>query len=142
MMMKRKEFHELIPIKRAEQILKSIIRSSTEVVPIDLAYHRILADDVVAAIDVPTFDRADMDGYAVRAADTYTAREEDPVSLEIIDRIPAGDVSSLTISSGEAAEIGTGAMLPDGADAVVMVEYTEQNGSSVSVQRAVHSWEN
>ena len=142
MMMKRKEFHELIPIKRAEQILKSIIRSSTEVVPIDLAYHRILADDVVAAIDVPRFDRADMDGYAVRAADTYTAREEDPVSLEIIDRIPAGAVSSLTISSGEAAEIGTGAMLPDGADAVVMVEYTEQNGSSVSVQRAVHSWEN
>ncbi|MEA1945061.1 MAG: gephyrin-like molybdotransferase Glp [Euryarchaeota archaeon] len=140
--MKRKEFHELISIKRAEQILTSIISSSTEVVPIDLAYHRILADDVVAAIDVPTFDRADMDGYAVRAADTYTAREEEPIQLETVGRIPAGAVSSLTISAGKTAEIGTGAMLPDGADAVVMVEYTEQNGSSVSIQRAVHSWEN
>jgi len=140
--MKRKEFHELIPIESAEQILKSIIRGSDTVVPIDLAHHRVLACDVVASIEVPSFDRADMDGYAVRAEDTYTAREEAPVELEMIGRIPAGDAPTLTISAGVAAEISTGAMLPDGADAVVMVEYTEEVGSRVLIRRAVHSWEN
>ncbi len=108
-MANRKEFHELIPIGRAEELLRSIIRSSTEVVPLDLAYRRILAEDVFAPIDVPSFDRADMDGYAVRAADTYRAREEEPVQLVIAGRIPAGAVPSLTISKSTAAEISTGA---------------------------------
>ena len=143
-MANRKEFHELIPIGRAEELLRSIIRSSTEVVPLDLAYHSVLAEDVFAPIDVPSFDRADMDGYAVRAADTYRAREEEPVQLVIAGRIPAGDVPSLTISEDTAAEISTGAMLPRGADAVVMVEYTkeDESSSSVSIYRAVHVFEN
>jgi len=128
--MKRNEFHELISIEKAEQILKSIIHGSTEVVPLDQAYHSILAEDVVAAIDVPSFDRADMDGYAVRAADTYTAREDAPVQLVIRGVVHAGYVPALSISAGVTAEIATGAMLPDGADAVVMVEYTEQAGAS------------
>ncbi len=146
--MKRKEFHELISIEKAERILKSIIHGSTEVAVLDQAYHRILAEDVVAAIDVPSFDRADMDGYAVRAADTYTAREEEPVQLAIKGVIHAGHVPALSISGGVAAEIATGAMLPDGADAVVMVEYTEQIASSSSyessvlIRRAVHAKEN
>jgi len=142
-MTRRNEFHELISIKRAEEILRSIIRSSTEAVPIDQASRRVLAEDIFATIDVPSFDRADMDGYAVRAEDTYPAREgEDAVQLSIIGRVPAGDVPSLTISTGVAAEISTGAMLPSGADAVVMVEYTREIGSSVSIRRAVHKWEN
>jgi putative molybdopterin biosynthesis protein len=116
-MTNRKEFHELIPIGRAEELLRSIIRSSTAVVPLDLAYRRILTEDVFATVDVPSFDRADMDGYAVRAADTYSAREEEPVQLVIAGRIPAGAVPSLTISKSTAAEISTGAMIPSGADA-------------------------
>lgn len=161
--MKRNEFHELISIERAEQILKSIIHSSTEVVPLDQAYRRILAEDVVAAIDVPSFDRADMDGYAVHAADTYTAREDAPVQLANRGVIHAGHVPALSITAGVTAEIATGAMLPDGADAVVMVEYTEQavastrsasslpptppksgesSESSVLIRRAVHAGEN
>lgn len=146
--MKRKEFHELASIERAEQILKSIISRSVTVVLLDLAHHRVLAEDVFAPIDVPSFDRADMDGYAVRAEDTYTAREEAPVELKLIGRIPAGDAPTLTIGAGAgagtcvAAEISTGAMLPDGADAVVMVEYTDEVGSSVLIQRAVHPLEN
>ena len=158
--MKRNEFHELISIEKAEQILKSIIHGSTEVVPLDQAYRRILAEDVVAAIDVPSFDRADMDGYAVHAADTYTAREDAPVQLVIRGVVHAGYVPALSISAGVTAEIATGAMLPDGADAVVMVEYTEQAGastrsasstppesgesaeSSVLIGRAVHAGEN
>jgi len=124
--MKRNEFHELISIERAEQILKSIIHSRTEVVPLDQAYRCILAEDVVAAIDVPSFNRADMDGYAVRAVDTYTAREDAPVQLANRGVIHAGHVPALSITAGVTVEIATGAMLPDGADAVVMVEYTEQ----------------
>ena len=143
-MTNRKEFHELIPIERAEDLLRSIIRSSTETVPLDLAYHSVLAEDVFAPIDVPSFERADMDGYAVRAADTYRAQEEEPVQLVIAGKIPAGAVPSLTISEGAAAEISTGAMLPPGADAVVMVEYTRESesSSSVSIYRAVHVYEN
>ncbi|PXF58808.1 MAG: molybdopterin biosynthesis protein [Candidatus Methanogaster sp.] len=143
-MTNRKEFHELIPIGRAEELLRSIIHSSTETVPLDLAYHSVLDEDVFAPIDVPSFDRADMDGYAVRAADTYSAREEEPVQLVIAGRIPAGAVPSLTLSEGTAAEISTGAMLPAGADAVVMVEYTKEgeSSSSVSIYRAVHVFEN
>ncbi|PXF58809.1 MAG: hypothetical protein C4B59_12700 [Candidatus Methanogaster sp.] len=80
-MTNRKEFHELIPIGRAEELLRSITHSSTEVVPLDLAYHSVLADDVFAPIDLPSFDRTDMDGYAVRAADTCSAREEESVQL-------------------------------------------------------------
>jgi putative molybdopterin biosynthesis protein len=151
----------LISITKAEQILKSIIHSRTEVVPLDRAYRRILAEDVVAAIDVPSFDRADMDGYAVHAADTYTAREDAPVQLVIRGVVHAGYVPALSISAGVTAEIATGAMLPAGADAVVMVEYTEQAGdstrsvssstppesgesaeSSVLIGRAVHAGEN
>ena len=164
--MKRNEFHELISIERAEQILKSIIHSRTEVVPLDQAYRCILAEDVVAAIDVPSFDRADMDGYAVRAADTYAAREDAPVQLASRGVIHAGYVSALSITAGVTVEIATGAMLPDGADAVVMVEYTEQavapthstsplpptaptplesgesSESSILIGRAVHAGEN
>ncbi len=158
--MKRNEFHELISIESAEQILKSIMHSRTEVVPLDQAYRRILAEDVVAAIDVPSFDRADMDGYAVRAADTYMAREDVPVQLTNKGVVHAGHVPALAITAGVTVEIATGAMLPDGADAVVMVEYTEQTGasthstpseppesgesseSSVLIGRAVHAGEN
>jgi len=155
--MKRNEFHELIAIGRAEQILKSIIHSRTEVMPLDQAYRRILAEDVVAAIDVPSFDRADMDGYAVHAADTYTAREDVPVQLASRGVIHAGHVPALSIAAGVTVEIATGAMLPDGADAVVMVEYTEQavaptpstppesgesSESSILIGRAVHAGEN
>ena len=84
----------------------------------------ILAGDAVSDVDVPPFNRASMDGYAVHASDTYSAREDRPVRLKLVGSIQAGINPDFQINRGEAAEIATGAVMPAGADAVVMVEYT------------------
>src|SRR5256885_3116435 len=85
---------------------------------------RVAAEDVISPIDVPPFARSAMDGYAVIAADLANASESDPVRLQIVERLYTGRAPSKAIRSGECAEIATGAPLPDGADAVVMVEQT------------------
>ena len=109
-----------------------------EEVPLADALGRVLADDVVAAIDVPSFDRSNYDGYAVRAADTYGADEESPRTLTLLDEVLAtGVVPTGEVAPGTAMAIATGGMLPRGADAVMMVEHTETSGDAVLVRRAV-----
>src|SRR5262249_28960730 len=83
--------------------------------------------DVTAAVDVPPFDRAAMDGYAVIAEDTFDASPHSPKTLECIETVFTGQVPSRSISRGECIEIATGAPMPAGADAVVMVEETEKD---------------
>ena len=94
-----------------------------------------LAEDVRSDIDMPPFDNATMDGYAVVGADVADARQENPAVLEVIEEIPAGSVPEKTVSPGQAARIMTGAPMPDGADTVVMVEETvsEREGDGVRV---------
>lgn len=106
------------------------------------AVNRVLAEDVVAEIDVPPFDRALMDGYAVRSEDTYLAQEDNPVTLKVVGSIRAGDTPDIQVKRGEAVEIATGAPIPKGCDAVVMVEYTERDGDTVKVYRGVAPHEN
>lgn len=94
---------------------------------------RILAQDITACDDIPPFANSAMDGFAVRAADTLGASPEQPVSLIVLEDLPAGSVSRLEVGSGEAIRIMTGAALPSGADSVVKVEDTgsdkiEENG--------------
>ena len=102
------------------------------------ALGRVLAADVVAAVDVPSFDRSNYDGFAVRAADTFGAQEEDPRRLKLLDEIIATAVVPKTeLASGAAMTIATGGMVPRGADAVVMVEYTDSHGDELVVRRAV-----
>jgi putative molybdopterin biosynthesis protein len=97
-----------------------------ERVPLARALNRILADQVVAPVDVPAFDRSNVDGFALRAADTIGAREEAPRILTLTDELlTPGVVPRLTVGSGSATIIATGGMVPRGADAVVMVEDTE-----------------
>jgi molybdopterin molybdotransferase len=91
---------------------------------------RVAAEDVVSAIDVPPFARSAMDGYAVIAADIAGASDTAPVRLQIVDRLYTGRAPSRAIRSGACAEIATGAPLPDGADAVVMVEQTTKAGDT------------
>ena len=86
---------------------------------------RVLAKEVVADIDVPHFAKAAMDGYAVVASDTFTASDASPTPLEVIASVMPGDRSEVEVTSGRCVEIGTGAPMPEGANAVVMVEYTE-----------------
>ena len=97
-----------------------------EHVRIEDAAGRVAASDVASPIDVPPFARSAMDGYAVIAADTQRASRATPVALRLLDRIYTGQPSTITVTRGACAEIATGAPLPDGADAVVMVEETDR----------------
>jgi molybdopterin molybdotransferase len=120
---------ETIPIGEA---LALILETAVPVERIDRvsirdANNRVLAAAAVSTIDVPPFDRAAMDGYAVIAEDTFGAGRHDPKSLRCIDTIYTGQVSTRHVSRGECVEIATGAPMPDGADAVVMVEETEKD---------------
>jgi molybdenum cofactor synthesis domain-containing protein len=109
----------------------------TETVALADADGRVLAEDVTASLDVPAFDRAAMDGYAVRDADTRGATDETPVALTCVGVVAAGTVPARAIGPGECLEVATGAPLPPGATAVVMVEHTSRVDDVVQVRRAV-----
>ena len=98
--------------------------------------------DIVAGFDVPPFDRASMDGYAVQAKSTKGASEASPIKLKLIGAQHTGGIYEGTIDSGECLEIATGSPMPDGADAVVMVEYTELDGDMVLIKRDVEPSDN
>jgi putative molybdopterin biosynthesis protein len=138
----RKEFHDLASPEAAHEAIDSLsLGGGTETVSLRAARGRVLAERVDAALDVPGFDRASMDGYAVRARDTFGADEADPASLELVGAVHAGTEPELTVEAGAAAEISTGAVMPAGADAVVMVERTERvdgtDGDEVLVRTSV-----
>jgi molybdopterin molybdotransferase len=102
----------------------------TERVPLAQAGWRVAAEDVISPIDVPPFSRSAMDGYAVIASDTAPASHDAPVTLRIVEQIYTGRAPAHAIAPGHCAEIATGAPLPSGADAVVMVEETARSGDS------------
>jgi putative molybdopterin biosynthesis protein len=109
-----------------------------ELVPLCDALGRVLAQNVTAPLDVPSFDRSNVDGFAVQAADTFAAREEAPRRIQLLDEaIAPGKVPSVELVRATAVPIATGAMLPRGADAVVMVEHADIDGSTLLVRRAV-----
>lgn len=108
-----------VPIDRVERV------------PLHEADLRVLARDVVAPDAVPPFDRAAMDGYAVVAEDTFGASRFDPKVLRRVDKVLTGQVPSRALSPGECIEIATGAPMPTGANAVVMVEETERQGDDL-----------
>jgi molybdopterin molybdotransferase len=114
----------------------------TERVALVEAGGRVVAADVVASIDVPPFDRAAMDGYAVVAEDTFGAGTHAPKTLRCVDRVFTGQVPARGISAGECIEIATGAPMPAGADAVVMVEETERAGESINMLTPVYPRQN
>lgn len=117
--------------------------TSSEVVPTAEALGRVLLESPMATGALPAFSRSTMDGYAVRAADTFGAGEGLPAYLDLIGECPMGRAPELTIRTGEAAVIHTGGMLPEGADAVVMIERTQRaTDQEIEVLRAVAPGEN
>jgi putative molybdopterin biosynthesis protein len=111
---------------------------ASENVPVAEALGRVLADDVRSPVDVPSFDRANVDGYAVRAADTFGASEQQPRRLRLLTgSIAAGNTPRDDLVHGSAMPIATGGMLPRGADAVIMVEHTDVSGGELFIRRAV-----
>ena len=126
----RKEFRDLATPAAAREAIESLdLSPPSETVPLREARGRVLAERVDAAIDVPGFDRASMDGYAVRARDTFGADEADPVELDRVGAVHAGVAPDVAVEPGTCAEVSTGAVMPDGADAVVMVERTDEAGA-------------
>jgi len=113
-----------------------------EKIPLTEAYSRILSEDVITKVNIPPFDRSTVDGYAVRAEDTYEAEENKPTALSIIGTINVGEPPKIEIRKNQTVEIVTGAPIPEGADSVVMVENTQKLASSLLIYRAVTSDEN
>lgn len=142
--MTMKPFGELTPRVEALEIIDSHIKpiEGTEKIPIGESNGRVLAENVVAGFDVPPFPRASMDGYAVKAKDTTGATEEKPVVLKLIGIQHTGGVFEGTVNYGECLEIATGAPMPDGADAVMMVEYTKKDGEKVYIERQIKASKN
>ncbi len=129
-------FKSLLNIDDAlSRLLVKLKPLATEYVDVYSCAGRILAEDVYAAIDVPPFDRAAMDGYAVRAEDTFGASTTNPVMLEVVGSVEIGKKPAVTVERGKAVEIATGAPMPAGANAVVMVEHTRSSEGFVEVMK-------
>lgn len=114
-------------------ILENIREIGFEKVDIKEALGRVIAEDVYARRNIPPWDNSAMDGYAVRVDDVEGASKENPAVLKVIESLPAGYISENRLNPGEAIKIMTGAPMPNGADAVVMAEYTEKDGGKVRI---------
>jgi len=122
-----------------EEQARTLHPGPAKLAPLLRSRGRVLAEDVVADRDFPPFPRATRDGYAVRSADLA----ELPATLKVIGEVRAGSsLEGRTIGRGEAAEIMTGAPVPEGADAVVMVEHTARREGNVEIQRSAAAGEN
>jgi molybdopterin molybdotransferase len=142
-------FERRTPISIGEAVQKVMAHQccgKTELVSLDESYGRFLSEDVTATCDVPHFDRAPYDGFAVRSIDTVSASQNNPIEFEVIDHIGAGMVSNKTVKEKQAIRIMTGAMMPEGADAVVMFEVaptSSKNGKPyMTMKRSVKPGEN
>jgi molybdopterin molybdotransferase len=126
-------------------ILAALPAPGSERVRVLNAFQRVLAEDVLAPVALPTFDNSSMDGYAARSADTASANPHQPVSLRLIGRVAAGEHFHGEIKTGECVRIFTGSPLPAGADAVVMQEDTRvepQSPDEIFILEPVKPWEN
>ncbi len=115
-------------VQTPDQLLQRLDRFQPlplEEVSLEESLRRILGEDVISGRNLPEFPRSTVDGFALRAKDTFGASEKNPAPLRVIGEIGMGQPSTITLREGEAVKVATGGMIPDGADAVVMVEYTD-----------------
>ena len=138
-------FRKLVTFDEAKLLIQQTLQPKPlgkEEIPLLEAYNRVLAEDVVSKLDIPPFSRSTVDGYAVKAEDTFGADENQAIKLKICGFVSIGELPKVTVHKGEAAEIVTGAPIPDGADAVVMVEDTERENEELNVYSSVTENEN
>lgn len=125
------------------EILKDFAPVGAEIIHMGDALNRILSNDVISGEDMPDFSRSSMDGYAVRAKDTFGASDSLPAFLELSGEVLMGRAPEATVTPGTAVRISTGGMIPDGADAVVMIEYCHSvDEKTIEVSRTVAPLEN
>ena len=134
---------EVIMMLKYHLNLNEITQNNIEGVDIKIALYRFLAEEIVAPANLPGFNRSTMDGYAIRAEDSFGATDSLPSYLKIIGEIKMGVRPEFKINPGKAVKISTGGMLPEGANAVMMVEYTEQiDDTTIEARRSISPWEN
>ena len=138
-------FRKLLTLGEARQVIGQ--HFSAEPLGVDEislldAYDRVLAEDVIATLNIPPFNRSTVDGYAVKAEDTFDAEENKPTKLKVCGTVNAGEMPKIIVKHGTAVEIVTGAPLPKGADAVVMLEDTDRKDEDIHVQSSVARDEN
>lgn len=139
------EFFRVMPVAEALKLFDVHWQPvpQTEILPTAAALNRIVAADLVSPTQAPSFRKSAVDGYAVRAKDTFGASQSLPAFLEVIAEVRMGDVPDRHVGQGESIQIHTGGMLPDSADAVVMVEYVQAaGGGEIEVLKAVAPGEN
>ncbi|WP_353683522.1 gephyrin-like molybdotransferase Glp [Thermodesulfovibrio sp. 3907-1M] len=135
----------LLPHDALKLILAQIVPGClpVEIIPIEKAYGRVTAEDIISPEDLPGFERSTVDGFAVKASDTFGAKESSPSYLNVKGDIPMGAIPNFSLSKGETASIATGGMLPEGADAVVMIEHVNVISKDlIEVLKAVSPGEN
>lgn len=136
-------FFKVLPPEEARRLLLAVKPVGVETLPSVKARGRVLAEDLYSAVDLPHFHRAAMDGYAVKAKDTFGASQSLPAYLKLAGVVEMGKEATEPLAAGSAMRISTGGMMPPEADAVVMVEYTEEtDGGLVEIHRAVSPWQN
>ncbi|MGA2309698.1 MAG: gephyrin-like molybdotransferase Glp [Candidatus Bathyarchaeia archaeon] len=138
-------FRKLLTFDEAKKVIESQFKAKplgVEEISLLGSSSRVLAENITADMDIPPFNRSTVDGYAVRAEDTFGAEENRPVVLHVSGTVNIGELPETTVRKGEAAEIVTGAPIPEGADAVVMMEYTSRKGDEVTVFSAAAKNEN
>lgn len=137
------QFLELQSVDTIFSHIDAMAPLESEVIPLELAFERVLAEDFLAPEDLPGFNRSSMDGFAVVAKDVFGASEGLPAFLEYRGECPMGEKPSISIEPGQTARIWTGGMLPEGADAVVMLEYSRTAGEGhVELTRPVAPGDN
>jgi molybdenum cofactor synthesis domain-containing protein len=141
--MKEHLFKKLIPLEEAKEIAFSKVKPIEEKEQVDLLAlsNRVLAEDIKANFDVPPFDKAAMDGYAVKAEDTYRASIEKPIKLRCIGIIYAGEISGKVVKQGTCIKISTGAKLPLYANAMVRLEDIQVSDEVVQIFRPVYPYQ-
>jgi len=138
-------FRKLVSVEEAKQILAQSFTPEPvgkERVSLSQALGRVLATDLTSPLNVPPFDRSTVDGYAVKSEDTFGADEDKPITLKLCGQVNVGETPKVKVQKGTAAQIVTGAPMPEGADSVVMVEYTVQKDEHIMVNSAVSKGEN
>lgn len=137
-----KPFFHVVTPDEARRAFARITPGGTERVAVVEAAGRVISERLVVPGDLPTFDRAHMDGYAVRARDTFGASSSLPTYLKLAGVVEMGRKPDSALSRGCAMRIATGGMMPEGADAVVMIEYTDEiAGGQVEIGRSVSPWQ-
>ena len=133
-----KEFFKVETIQGVLAHAPSFSKVDTETVSLADCLGRVTAEDVYSDVDIPDFNRSTMDGFAVKASSTFGASEANPAYLNVRGHIRMGGRPDFSIGPGEAARIATGGMLPEGADSVIMVEYTDAlDDTTIEAYRSV-----